>query len=61
MIRSALLGLLLACTYLTWQFGPDAMRYHAMVTALERLEHCEGDDSCEEAWEEVQRVKKGKE
>ena len=60
MIRRAIaLGRLLAALYLAWEFGGDVYRYRAMTQAIDRLERCETDGDCEQAWELVKAVKKG--
>jgi hypothetical protein len=58
MIRAFLLGLLLAVSYLGYEFGGDLARYRAMQAALVELESCETDGDCERAWAAVKAAKR---
>jgi hypothetical protein len=60
LIHAAGLGLLLAAATLGLLLGSEIARYRAMTAALERLETCETDGDCEDAWAMIQAAKGGR-
>ena len=56
MLKPGLIGLLIACCYLGFEFGAEIARYRATVRALEVLEACGTSDACERAWAEFRAI-----
>ena len=54
--RAAIIGLLIACCYLGFEFGAEIARYRAMSAALAEVETCETDGECERAWAEFRAI-----
>jgi hypothetical protein len=59
LIHAMCLGLAIAAAVLGLLFGSEIARYRAMTAALERLETCETDGDCEDAWAMIQAAKGG--
>ena len=60
MLKPGLLGLLIACCYLGWEYGAYFARYHATVRALSAMEGCTTEEDCERAWAMFQAANGGK-
>lgn len=56
MLKPGLIGLLIACCYLGFEFGAEIARYRATVRALAVLETCDTSDACERAWSEFRAI-----
>lgn len=56
MLKPGLIGLVIACCYLGFEFGAEIARYRVMSAALAEVETCETDGECEQAWAELRAI-----